>query len=137
LARATLEGVGYRMRTIFEPMEEVAGAAHEIRAAGGFIRSPLWLQIVSDILGRPLRLVESPEASALGAAQLAMRGAGIVKRFEDLAPMVSPAATVEPDRARHALHSRLYEIYQRLYAAAVPEFTTIARLQAELSRNST
>ena len=40
------------MRSIFEPMEELAGTAREIRAAGGYIRSPLWLQIVADVLGR-------------------------------------------------------------------------------------
>jgi gluconokinase len=134
LARATLEGVAYRMRTIFEPMEEVAGAAAEVRAAGGFVRSPLWLQIVADVLGRPLRLVDSPEASALGAAQLAMLGAGIVRDFDDLAPLVQAAGEVVPDPQRHALYDRLYALYQRLYEKATPEFATIAQLQAELAR---
>jgi gluconokinase len=133
LARATLEAVAYRMRTIFEPMEEVAGAAVEIRAAGGFIRSPLWLQIVADVLGRPLRLVDSPEASALGAAQLAMLGTGMVARFEDLAGMVSPTDTVEPDAARHALYDRLFGIYQRLYGKVQDDFAEISRLQSELA----
>ena len=134
IARATLEGVAYRMRTIFEPMEEVAGAAREIRAAGGFVRSPLWLQIVADVLGRPLRLVDSPEASALGAAQLAMLGTGMVKRFEDLAVMVSPTGSVEPDAARHALYDRLFEVYQRLYGKVQDEFAEISRLQSELAQ---
>ena len=134
LARATLEGVGYRMRTIFEPMEEVAGRAAEIRAAGGYIRSSLWLQIVADILGRPLQLVDSPEASALGAAQIAMLGAGMVRRFEDLAPMVSTTGTVTPDPRRHALYDRLYHIYQRLYEGASSEFDAISRIQAELAQ---
>jgi gluconokinase len=133
LSRATLEAVAYRMRTIFDPMEDVAGAAHEIRAAGGFIKSPLWLQIVADVLGKPLKLVDTPEASALGAAQLAMLGTGIVKRFEDLAPMVSTIGTVTPDPQRQALYNRLYAIYRKLYESALPRFDEIAALQAELS----
>jgi gluconokinase len=133
LARATLEGVAYRMRTIFEPMEEVAGAATEIRAAGGFTRSPLWLQIVADVLGRPLVLADSPEASALGAAQLAMLGAGIAARFEDLAALARTGATVLPDHGRHALYGRLYERYQRIYDLVRNEFAAIAHLQAELA----
>jgi gluconokinase len=132
LARATLEGVAYRMRTIFEPMEEVAGAAEEIRVAGGFVHSPLWLQIVADVLGRPLTTVESPEASALGAAQLALLGAGLVGRFEDLAPMVATGEVVRPDGPRRARYARLFEAYQRLYQRVAPEFDEIARLQAEL-----
>ena len=133
LSRSVLEAVGYRMRTIFEPMVELAGSPYEIRAAGGFIKSPLWLQIVADVLGRPLQLVDSPEASALGAAQLAMLGSGIVSRFEDLAPMTGTAGTVEPDANRHALYSRLYALYRRLYEKAGPDWAEIAALQAELA----
>ncbi len=134
LARATLEGVGYRMRTIFEPMEEVAGTPSEIRATGGFIRSPLWVQIVCDVLGRELLLTESPEASSLGAAQLALLGAGIMQRFEDLASLVHVGERVVPDAGRHQLYSRLYDLYQRVYRQVEPEFSAIAQLQAELSR---
>ena len=134
ISRATLEAVGYRMRSIFEPMEELAGTAREIRAAGGFIRSPLWLQIVADVLGRPLQLVDSPEASALGAAQLAMLGTGMVSRFEDLSAMVDVTSTVEPDAQRHALYRRLYEIYQSLYAKARDDWDAISRLQAEFAQ---
>jgi gluconokinase len=133
LARATLEGVGYRMRSIFDPVEEVAGRATEVRAAGGFTRSPLWVRIVADMLGRPLVLSESHEASALGAAQLAMLGAGIVNRFEDLAPLARTGATVPPDAECHALYTRLYALYQRLYAALRPHFASVAQLQAELA----
>ncbi len=133
LARATLEGVAYRMRTILEPMEEVAGRAAELRAAGGFVRSPLWLQIVADVLNRELALVDSPEASALGAAQLAMRAAGMVARFEDLGSMVTPSGRVFPQPEPAARYARLYALYQRLYERLASEFPTIAALQAELS----
>ncbi|MBI3973250.1 MAG: gluconokinase [Chloroflexi bacterium] len=134
LARATLEGVAYRMRTIFEPMEEVAGPAREIRAAGGFVRSPLWLQIVADVLGRELYLVETPEASSLGAAQLAMLGARIATRFEDVARLVDTSGRVNPDPTHQATYSRLYDLYQELYERVTPQFATIAALQAELSK---
>jgi gluconokinase len=134
LARATLEGVAYRMRTIFEPMEEVAGRAQEIRAAGGFVQSPLWLQIVADVLGRPLTPADSPEASALGAAQLALRGAGMVGRFEDLAALAHPGVggEVAPDPRRRARYERLYAAYQRVYERLRPEFDAIAALQRDL-----
>ena len=133
LARATLEGVGYRMRTIFEPMEDVVGPAREIRAAGGFVRSPLWLQIVCDVLGREMLVADTPDASALGAAQLAMRGAGIVKRFDDLGPMVSGGETVRPNAAHHETYSRLYALYNRLYERAGDAFSEIAHLQEQLT----
>lgn len=133
LARATLEGVAYRMRTIYEPMVDVAGPPQEIRAAGGFIKSALWMQIVADVLGQPLTLVDSPEASALGAAMLAMRGAGIVQRFEDLEALVSTGDTIMPVSATHARYARLYDLYQQLYSRVGDAFATVATLQAELA----
>jgi gluconokinase len=133
LARATLEGVAYRMRTAFDPLAEVVGEPGEIRVAGGFVKSPLWLQIVSDVLGRRLTLVEAAEASSLGAAQLALRGAGLVRDFDGLVAMVAPDETVSPDGERHRLYDRLYDRYQRLYDAVRPEWDEIAALQAELA----
>lgn len=133
LARATLEGVAYRMRTAFDPLAEVVGEPREIRVAGGFVKSPLWLQIVADVLGRKLTLVEAAEASSLGAAQLALRGAGIVARFEDLAPMITPGEAVAPDADRHRLYERLYALYQQVYAAVRPSWDDVAALQAELA----
>jgi gluconokinase len=129
IVRATLEGVAYRMRTIFEPMEEVTGRANELRVAGGFVNSPLWLQIVADVLGRRLTLVESPEASALGAAQLALLGSGLVGDFEDLAALAGSGESVDPDATRKTRYDDLYAAYERIYARVSPEFDAVAALQ--------
>ena len=52
LTRAVLEGVAFGMRDSLELMR-AAGLAPptEIRATGGGIRSPLWRQILADVLG--------------------------------------------------------------------------------------
>ncbi len=129
LARATLEGVGYRMRTILEPMEEVAGNANEIRIAGGFIRSPLWMQVVASVLGRDLTLVDSPEASSLGAAILAMRATGDIESLE-AAPRVGAIGTVTPDPRARAAYDDLYAQYRAIHAAMAPHWDAISAWQA-------
>ncbi|MFM7196280.1 MAG: gluconokinase [Chloroflexota bacterium] len=129
LARATLEGVAYRMRTILEPMEEVAGAAREIRVAGGFIRSPLWMQVTADVLGRDLTLVDSPEASSLGAAILAMRATGDLPSL-DAAPHVGTIGTVAPDAKSRGAYDALYGQYRAIYAAMAPHWDAISEWQA-------
>jgi gluconokinase len=117
------------MRTIFEPMEEVTGRASELRVAGGFVNSPLWLQIVADVLGRRLTLVDAPEASALGAAQLALLGGGLVPDFEALAALAGSGDAVDPDATRRARYDELYAAYGRIYDRISPEFDAIAALQ--------
>jgi gluconokinase len=129
IARATLEGVAYRMRTILEPMEEVAGAAQEIRVAGGFIRSPLWMQATADVLGRNLTLVDSPEASSLGAAILAMRATGDISSL-DKAPYVAPIGNVSPDAKAGHIYDALYTQYRAIYTAMTPHWDAISAWQA-------
>ena len=52
-----------------EQTESAAGhAANTLRLAGGLSRSPFFAQLLCDVLGRPLEVAPTPEASALGAA---------------------------------------------------------------------
>jgi gluconokinase len=53
-ARAIMEGVAYRMHSVLTALEEVTGEIGELRGSGGFLRSPLWIQIVADVCGREL-----------------------------------------------------------------------------------
>jgi xylulokinase len=68
---AILEGVAYLERLSYELLEGLGYTVEgPIRAAGGGARSPLWLQLRADVLGRPL-LVPAEVEAAFGAAVLA------------------------------------------------------------------
>lgn len=131
MARATLEGVAYRMFSIFDALRELAGAPHEVRAAGGFTKSPLWLQIVADVFGVPLRVPAVAEASAFGAAYLALMGLGYYRSIDEMLPLVRIQAETAPDLRRHERYTRLFDIYMRLYWHLQEQFTEIASLQRE------
>lgn len=55
-ARAAMEGVAYRLKSVFEPIAEMAGEVRSVRIGGGFISSPTWVQIVADVLNSPADL---------------------------------------------------------------------------------
>lgn len=129
ISRATLEGVAYRMRTILEPMEDVAGPAREIRIAGGFVRSPLWMAITASVLNRNLTLVDSPEASSLGAAILAMRATGDLASLED-APTIADVGNVSPTAGWTSSYDKLYAQYESLYSVLAPHWDAISAWQA-------
>jgi len=76
LARAVLEGCAFALRDIVARLDAMGLGGSEIRVVGGGVRSPLWLQIKSDVTGKPVRPVLSPEPTALGAAILAGLAAG-------------------------------------------------------------
>ena len=70
---ATLESVCYRLAAGYEALAATLPAEPEVVASGGaIVASPWWQQTLADVLGRPVRVVDEPEASARGAAQLAV-----------------------------------------------------------------
>jgi len=79
LYRAVLEGLALQMRVMLEAMAALPGIAlpSEIRAIGGNIRNELFMQIKADVYGRPITVVDEPDASALGAALLGGVAAGL------------------------------------------------------------
>jgi len=131
VARATLEGVCYRMRSVHEALAEVAGPVHEIRATGGYTKTPFWLQLLADVIQQPLRIPSVQEASALGAAELAMVGTGALASIAETGRFVTVGEPIEPNRANAAVYDRLYDLYMQVYWQLTEQFTAVARFQRE------
>jgi gluconokinase len=78
IIRAGLEAVAYRFALLYRLMRPHLPEQVQIRATGGALqRSPLWTQILADVLGVPLSIVDVPESSSRGAALLAMKYLGL------------------------------------------------------------
>lgn len=134
VARAAFEGVCFRMRSIIDAVDEVAGPAREVRATGGFTRSAFWLQLLADVAERPLLLPSAAQASAFGAAGLAFIAIGALRTLEDVAALVTVAPGPVPNAADAPLYRRLYGMYLDVYWANQKGFAAIAELQKELGR---
>jgi glycerol kinase len=97
IARAALEAIAHQTCDLVAALE--AGGAPRIdtlRADGGAARNDLLLQIQADLLGRPVERAALPETTALGAALLAGRAAGVWSSDEELAAIVGVGARFEP-----------------------------------------
>ena len=117
LARAVLEGVCFALRQIVERIESAAGPAGEVRIAGGGARSGGWPVILASVLGRPLRPVATPDASALGAAALAMSGLTGVPTEGLAEDWVRYGPVVDPEPATMARYGEMQAIFDSLYPA--------------------
>jgi gluconokinase len=117
IMRAVLESIAYRFALIARALDDIAPNAM-IAASGNALRSsPAWLQIIADVLGRPLLLGGAAEASSRGAALLALEAVGKIASIEEDQFVVDQV--FEPDMARHARYqqglARQEELYERLY----------------------
>ena len=117
IIRAALEAIAYRFALIANALDEIAPGA-EIFATGNALRSsPVWLQIIADVLGRPVLFGGAPEASIRGAALLALEAVGKIANIEAVPVVVDEV--FEPDMQRHARYreglARQQDLYTRLF----------------------
>jgi xylulokinase len=121
LTRAVLEGVAFGLRDGLDSMI-AAGmpAPAQIRVSGGGTASPLWRQILADVLGAEIATVNTTEGAAYGAALLAAVGAGWFPTVRDAAARLvtaTSAATPGPDVP---LYADAHGVYRELYPALAP-----------------
>jgi glycerol kinase len=87
IAQATLESVGYQTRDLLEAMRADWPAAAQstsvLRVDGGMTASERTMQFLADILDMPVEQPQVMEMTALGAAYLAGRAAGLCPDLED------------------------------------------------------
>jgi L-ribulokinase len=124
--RALIEATAFGTRAIVERFELEGVQIRKIRAIGGVARkSPLVMQIVADVLGRPIEIVASDQSVALGAAMFA----AVVARIYTSVPHAQAAmkpnieAVVTPNAANTAIYDGLYRQYLKLGSFIEKELT--------------
>lgn len=76
MVRAVFEGIAFRTAEVVGAIEAVQPVAPPVSIDGGMSANPHFVRFLADTLGRPLRVSDNPELSALGTAMLAAEGAG-------------------------------------------------------------
>jgi len=114
--RAIMEAIAYMLRRNVELLEDLDVEIKEVRSTGGAARSPLWNQIKSDVLQKPVLTVHTEETAALGVAMLAGLATNTFRSLEDAAEsMVSIEEKFVPSKANRDLYDNQYEKYVKLY----------------------
>ena len=119
LVRAVLEGVAMNLQVGLQAFVEQGATIDAVDAIGGGARSDLWLQILADVWGLPVRrrsLVD--EANALGAAVVGGVGVGALPGFEVAPTLSSTGRAFTPEPAAHERYAHRYaqflDTYERL-----------------------
>jgi xylulokinase len=119
LLRAMLEGCACEMRMMADAFDhDLVSRITELRLTGGGTRSPLFSQIICDVLGRPVGLLRERECSVLGAALLGAVAAGKFSNIEQaVSRMVVIASRLEPIAENRQRYDELYQLFRESYQA--------------------
>lgn len=129
LIRAVMEGVTYSLKDCLTVLKEMGVEPQKMLACGGGARSKVWREMMADVYGMPVSVITSDEGPALGAAILAMVGAGIypdVKTACDKLVKVKETHTDHPDRTKQ--YEKVYRIYRNLYQHLKEDYKELAEL---------
>lgn len=115
--RALMENAALVTKGNVELVYEVTGKRPEqVIFASGASKSPIWCQILSDVLGIPVKVPKVKEATALGAAITAGIGVGIYQNISDAAiTLVQWDAEYAPNMKNNKIYSGIYSNWRKVY----------------------
>ncbi|UZQ83322.1 gluconokinase [Thermoanaerobacter sp. RKWS2] len=115
IIRAMMEGVMYNMYSVYKIIEKINGGAKKIIANGGYVNSDEWLQIQADIFNKEIAVMKINEATALGAAYIAMSSVGDIELFKDYLPVMNYSRIVKPNNENVNKYNKIYKVYKEYY----------------------
>ncbi|WP_247235247.1 gluconokinase [Telluribacter sp. SYSU D00476] len=113
LARAVMEGILLNLYSIGKVLMEDRSIT-SIYANGGFARSPIWVQMLADVFGIPVRLNDTVDTGSVGAAMVGLKALGIINDYAEV-PLFTPVGqVVEPDAAAHGAYAGVSDHFNQI-----------------------
>ncbi|WP_407359810.1 xylulokinase [Microbacterium sp. LBN7] len=122
LMRAVLEGTAFNLLTCIQAFRDSGAVIDRIDAVGGGAQSDVYLSVLADVWGVPVRrrtIVE--EANSLGAAVTGAVGLGLAD-FAAARALSEVTAEFTPDAGRHAVYVERHARFAEAYSALAPWF---------------
>ena len=115
ILQAAMEAVAFRFAEIFNQLKTVSKIEEIVASGGALDNSPVWTQIIADVLGRDLLVSTSREASLHGAVLLALESIGKIKNLEEVSTVLNP-------KQFHPKCHKIYKAARNRHVAAYEEF---------------
>ncbi|MEA4966041.1 MAG: FGGY-family carbohydrate kinase [Oscillospiraceae bacterium] len=131
LVKAVIEGVCLHMRWLLEISERKVKTSPSIRFTGGSAVSPEVCQILADVLGRKVEIIEHPRyVGTIGAAGLLAVSFGILDNMQSIRDCIPLQAEYLPRPGNTAVYDRIYPVFQELYWANKKSFSALNKVGA-------
>ncbi|MBX6320965.1 MAG: FGGY-family carbohydrate kinase [Rhodospirillaceae bacterium] len=115
LWRALLEAYAHAILHHLEVLNDMGHRTETFRVSDGGADSRTWMQIVADVVQRPLERLSGHPGSCLGAAWTAAVGVGLTDDWGGVARFVARRDVIQPDPARAKLYAEGYRAFRDLY----------------------
>ncbi len=132
--RAVMEGILFALYHVCKTMEESGIQINEIHVSGGFVQSEIWLQLLADIFGKKILLIRAEDASAQGAAFLAMKKLKLIDDYKVLMP--ESVTTYIPNNDHHTIYNeKIFPVFRNLSKTLKLDMAVLHELKINLQDN--
>ncbi|MDA9297884.1 FGGY-family carbohydrate kinase [Pseudomonadales bacterium] len=131
MIRAIFDSAGFALRSLLEEIESTGQEVEAIRSSGGLSRIHLIAQIKADVLGKEIHIVDQYETTALGAYILMGISTGLYKNLNDASSIVRIREIIFPNPENHAIYSKGYQLYKRIYSSLLSCYSEHSRLHKD------
>ena len=110
-----------------KPLDNCQAGRPPRKSKPWFCPGDLWLEIITNVTGRPVRVLPNSGKAAYGAAVLAAYGVGLIDRGQlvDWLGARQKATVLTPDPAVNAVYERCFANFKRLYDHMRSYFPTV------------
>lgn len=128
MTQAVLEGVAFALRDSLEVAKKLNICPSRTKICGGGAKSPLWKQMIANVLGLPVDIVAVEEGPSMGGAMLAAVACGEYASVEEIASqLVKVVDTVEPNAELVEKYNRQYAKFKEIYPACKSVYEILAK----------
>lgn len=113
IVQAALEAVAYRFAEIYDQINSICKLKTIIASGGALRESPVWTQIIADVLQQNMSLPDTHEASSRGAVLLALETIGKIESIETLG--TPKGREFKFDKKRKAIYQKARTRHEQFY----------------------
>ncbi len=116
MTQAIFEGVTFGLRDSVEVAKDLGIKIDRTKICGGGAKSPIWRQMVANIMNMEVDILESEEGPGYGGAMLAAVACGEFATVKEAADkLVKVVDTVKPQPEIAALYEKRYAKFRQIY----------------------
>jgi len=116
MTQAVLEGVAFAIRDSFEVAKSLGIKIEKTKIFGGGAKSRLWKEIIANVLGIEVEMIESEEGPGYGGAMLAAVACGEYESVEAAAgALVKVVDVIAPDSELVEKYEKRYRQFAKIY----------------------
>ena len=115
ILHAVLEGVAYNIYENIKVYKKMGYHIDTIRLGGGGAKLPIWGQIIADVIGKDIDVLESFDASALGACVLAGSYSDSQFNLIKVSEEIKLKDKIRYSKKEHAIYRKYLQDYNDFY----------------------